>query len=68
MSDDAPGKFVTVPQAARRLGIGESTLQRAIRLGDLPAYKLAAKWPLVRLGDLEVWIASRRVQPREARS
>jgi excisionase family DNA binding protein len=55
------GEFVTIPEAARRSGLGLRQFRRAIATGDLPVYDVGG-WPRVRWREVLEWIdASRRV-------
>ena len=54
----APAELLSIPQAARRLGIGRKQLDRAIREGELGVVVLG--WPRVSLDELRAWVASRR--------
>jgi excisionase family DNA binding protein len=56
--------FVTIPEAARRAGIGRRQLRRAVARGELPVFDLGG-WPRVRWSDVERWFASRRRPVRE---
>jgi excisionase family DNA binding protein len=59
--------FVTVPEAARRAGIGLRQVRRAVAQGDLPVFDLGG-WPRVRWSDVELWFASpKRRSGSEAR-
>jgi excisionase family DNA binding protein len=46
---------VPVPEAARRAGVGRSSLYEAIARGELPMRKLG-KRSLIRTADLQAWI------------
>ncbi|MCZ7618798.1 MAG: helix-turn-helix domain-containing protein [Myxococcota bacterium] len=48
---------------ARLVGIGESRLRRAIREGDVPVAMVSGAWPLVRVADVEAWLASHTATP-----
>jgi len=53
-------QFPTVPQAAKRLGIGRRQLERAIEVGDLPVFQVGG-WRRIRWSSAIQWIESRRV-------
>ena len=44
--------FVTIPEAARSLGLAGSTLRRQARLGKLAAHKIGRDW-YVTVGEVE---------------
>ena len=44
--------LVTIPEAARSLGLAESTLRRQARLGKLAAHKIGRDW-YVTVGEVE---------------
>lgn len=58
--------LLSLPEAARRLGVGRAQLYRAFRRGDLHAYVVGG-WVRVRWTDVEAWVESLRVR-REQRS
>ena len=51
-------EMVTVPEAARRTGIGRRQFRRAIESGELPIYELG--WPRVRWDEVRTWLDRRR--------
>ena len=68
-----PARWFTLRQIVRHLRdcapdgrapFGVKTLRRAIASGELPASSIG-NTHLVRLADLDVWIASRRIEPRD---
>jgi len=56
-------RLITLPQAARQLGIGVRQLQAARSAGDLPTYRVGA-WPRVMVRDVSAWLDSRRERRR----
>lgn len=50
-------------EAAQRLCINEKTLDRMIRRGALPAYRIGPKCIRIEEKDIEKYIASRQVAP-----
>ena len=52
-------QMLTLPAAARRVGVGVRALYRASRRGELPVYNVDS-WPRVRLQDVTRWLESRR--------
>ena len=52
-------RFVTVPEAARRLGLGLPQLRRAIRRGEItPVMTHPTGWPRLDLAEVEAWARS----------
>ena len=49
-----PPLLLTLPQAARALGLGERTLRRLVRSGEVPSVKVGSR-VLVRHRDLEAY-------------
>jgi hypothetical protein len=58
-----PVRYLSLPEAARRTGIGLGQLRRARRAGALPTYHVGSAWPRVRWDELLDWIASTRETP-----
>ena len=56
--------LMTIPEAARRAGIGVRQLRRAIRSDEVEAV-LVGSWPRVRWESVVRWIGSQRVRPTE---
>jgi hypothetical protein len=54
-------KFLTLPAAARLVGVGVRALYRAGRRGEIPIYDMDS-WPRVRPEDVARWVESRRRQ------
>lgn len=59
--EDAP-ELLSVPQAARRAGVGVRQLRQAAKRGELPVYQVGA-WPRVRWAEVIRWICAQRVSP-----
>lgn len=53
--------YGTIPDAAKRLGIGRRQLVRAIDAGDVAAYQVGG-WRRVKFSEVEAWLRSTRVQ------
>src|SRR5687767_4637394 len=53
-------ELITVPHAARELGVGVRHLRRALLRGELPSYRVGA-WTRVRRADLALWVDAHRV-------
>jgi excisionase family DNA binding protein len=51
--------LLTIPDAARRLGIGRRQLDRAISTGRIAVYDLGA-WPRLRWREVLAWIEGMR--------
>ena len=68
-SGDGDDVVVTIPEAARRLGVSRHTLQKAAQEKRLPARKVGAgRMPyLVRLGDVRRFIEYSRPGRRQPR-
>ena len=58
--------LLTRQQAAERLNVSESTLDRLIRSGDITAIKFSRRLVRVDPASVEANIAQRRIQPRSA--
>jgi len=57
-------EYETLPQVARRLGIGIKTLRRAAKEGAIPVYYAGTSWPRVKFTEAEAWLRSTRAKPR----
>ena len=55
---------VTIPQAARGMGIGITSLRRIIARGDIPVLKITGRTLLLE-SDVDAFIAASRVRVRE---
>ncbi len=61
-SRDVQGpRLLTVRETAKRVGMGERAIRRAIERGELNLYRLPATWPRLRWTDVELWIQSFKV-------
>jgi excisionase family DNA binding protein len=58
---DAAGELLTIPRAARELGVGVRQVRNAISRGELASYRVGG-WSRVRRSDLPAWIRAQRVQ------
>jgi excisionase family DNA binding protein len=58
--------LLTLAEAANLLQVSTRTLQRMIRNGQLPAFKVGGQWRL-RETQLRQWVESRETPPPEAR-
>jgi excisionase family DNA binding protein len=56
-------ELVSIRQAARDLRVAERTLRRAVRSGELRAYKLAERTVRVDLSELRQWVRAKSVEP-----
>ena len=52
-------EYLSVKEAAIRLGVHPDTIRRAINSGRLPAYTVASR-VRIRASDLDEWIAPRK--------
>ena len=59
-SDDPAEPFLTIPEAAKRLGIPDWTLRRAIKRGDIPAFSFATNRRRVRMSEIEKAVRAAR--------
>jgi predicted DNA-binding transcriptional regulator AlpA len=62
MNTSRTQQMLTLPAAARRVGVGVRAIYRASRCGELPVYEVDS-WPRVRLQDVTRWLESRRRPP-----
>lgn len=53
--------LLTLPRAARRFGVSQKALRRAVKDGELAAYQIGDRWYRVRPEAVEAWIRSKRV-------
>jgi len=60
-NDTDQSELVTLPAAARRLGVGVRQLRRACERDGLPLYRVGG-WPRVRWREVEQWLAEQRVR------
>jgi len=61
-TDTAP-THGTIRAVARRVGVGETTLRRVIRAGEIPIYRPAGAWPLIAVADVVRWLHAQRAEP-----
>lgn len=59
---DTTPRYGTVPQAARRYGLGLRLLRRLVREGTIPAYSAGTQRPRVCYSEVEAWLRSTRLQ------
>jgi excisionase family DNA binding protein len=57
--------LLTLSEAASLLQVSTRTLQRMIRGGQLPAFKVGGQWRL-RETQLRQWVESREIAPAKA--
>ena len=53
----------TIPQAARRFGVGVNHLRHVAKTGAFPIYDAETRRPRVFFADVEQWLRSTRVRP-----
>lgn len=58
-------ELVSVPVAARELGIAPRAIRRAIAVGELPAFRIGARWVRVEREAVREWVSRKRVPPSE---
>ena len=61
MDTSKPDRLFTVAELSRRFGISARHLRRAIRSGDLSAFRTGSRWARLRLADVDRWLARHRV-------
>lgn len=64
MKRTASGELCTIPEAARRSGLGLRQLRRAIQSEEVSVYQIGG-WPRLRWSDVLAWVESRRRPTRE---
>ena len=64
MTASTTDRLLTPSEVAARCTLSAKTVYRAIERGELPAAKLCSRIR-VRASDVEAWIASQQVRPRE---
>jgi excisionase family DNA binding protein len=52
-TDDQNEPFLTIPEAAKHLGIPHWTLRKAVKRGDIPAFSFATNRRRVRMSAVE---------------
>lgn len=57
-------EWLSIPQAAKRLGVGTPLVYRFVNDGDLPAYKFGRVYR-VQAADIDVFLERVRVKPGE---
>lgn len=55
--EPSPPKILTTTQAARRAGLHERTIRRALDAQTLNGYTVAGRWRVQR-DDLDIWVAA----------
>ena len=68
MSTKSNGEYLTLPDAARALGLSVRVLRRGVRLGLFPIYAPGGSRVRVRLVDVEAYIQSTRAVPPTAKA
>ena len=53
------GELCTIPEAARRSGLGLRQLRKAVQAGEVSVYQIGS-WPRVRWRDVLAWIDRHR--------
>ncbi|MCZ7683730.1 MAG: helix-turn-helix domain-containing protein [Sandaracinaceae bacterium] len=54
-----PSGALTIRQVAERLSVNERTVYRMAQSGELPAFKVAGTWRVLRT-DLDAWIEKQK--------
>ncbi len=70
MAQSAPNlnELLTLPEAARRYGLGAKLVRRAAKSGEFPVYRAGGAWPRVIATEFEVWIRSTRIPAAQGSS
>lgn len=55
-------EFGTLPEVARRYGLGVKVVRRAAKAAAFPVYTAGTTWPRVRFAEFEAWLKSTRVR------
>lgn len=55
-------RYITLEEATTILPVAAITLRRAIKAGDLPAYRIGRRL-LIKPSEFDTWIESRKVTP-----
>lgn len=55
-------RYLTLEEATTILPVAPITLRRAIKAGELPAYRIGRRL-LIKPADFDAWIESRKVTP-----
>ena len=59
MDLDALPRFVTVPRAARAIGVGRDAIRHAVATGQLRTVRLRpGGWPRIDVRELARWVAA----------
>ncbi len=66
-SFDTESQLMTIPEAARRSGLGLRQFRRAIESGELPVFDVG-DWPRVRWSDVLAWVEGTKRMVRECPS
>lgn len=53
-------KWITVPEAAERIGIGRVRAYELIREGSIPSYKLSPRRTRVEIDDVDAYVKKHR--------
>jgi excisionase family DNA binding protein len=64
-ASDDPEALLSVPRAAKRIGMSASWVYRAVEEGRLPCVRIGSR-VRVRAGDLEAFVRDRESIPRDA--
>jgi excisionase family DNA binding protein len=59
---EAPAaELITIPRAARELGVGVRQVRSAVARGELASYRVGG-WRRIRRSDLSTWISAQRIR------
>lgn len=61
MNANTTKMILTLPEAAKELGIGENLMRQLAHRDDFPAFKIGNRWRIP-LHGLEAWVAEKAEQ------
>lgn len=59
-------KLLRIKEVMVEYGIGERTIEKAVRAGELPIYKFNSKAYYYKISDIEKWIDGKRIKIAQA--
>ncbi len=64
-TSDKP-QLATLPELARRYGLGIKTIRRLAAEEAFPTYQIGRAWPRVRVSEFEAWLRSTQTPASDA--
>ena len=55
-------ELISVPRAAKELGVAERTLRRAVDEGEIEAFRFGSRWVRIEREALRKWVRTKRVE------